>query len=118
MLAQEGFIDQRTLARAGYPGDDRQDAGGNIHADILQVVDRGMDNRQPAGRLAEHIFERPGTQQMVASQRISFEQASKTTFVHDLTAFTSCIPSHIHRAPETRSISIDACVYTLVGRTS
>ncbi len=97
MLAEESLIDQRALARASHAGDYRQDASGNIHADILQVISPGMDNRQGTSSLPEFILERPCILQMVASEGVSFEQASKAAFVNDLAAFTPSIRPHIHK---------------------
>src|SRR5258708_19855516 len=97
VLAEESLIDQRALGRAGRASEYRQEGGGNIHADILQVINPGMDNRQGTSSLPEFILERPCILQMVASESVSFEQASKAAFVNYLAAFTPSIRPHIHK---------------------
>src|SRR4029077_16405273 len=56
VLTQESLVDQGALAGAGHAGDRDEHAGGDVDADVLEVVGAGVADGQFAGRPAGRLF--------------------------------------------------------------
>ncbi len=68
----ENFVHERALARPGHARDDRHDAQREAHIDVLQVIDRGAADREPAGRLPSLLrnFDFQRSRQVFSGERL------------------------------------------------